>query len=85
MTAYIPVIAMLLVPHHVSGLGAVGRGLTYLTLGGLLLNAAALVAPWLKAPLVNDDRMIAGLKLCEARPDSGAVSLVAEGAAHEER
>ncbi len=51
LTAYIPVIAMLLVPHYATGLGAAGRGLVYLALGGLVLNAAALVAHWLKAPL----------------------------------
>ena len=44
LTAYIPVIAMLLVPHYVSGLGTAGRLLTFLALGGLTLNAAALVA-----------------------------------------
>jgi tellurite resistance protein len=54
LTAYIPVIAMLLVPHYTSGLGSLGRWLTYLALTALLLNAAQLMAHWLKAPLDQD-------------------------------
>jgi hypothetical protein len=35
LTAYIPVIAMLLIPHYATGLGAAGRVLTYVALAAM--------------------------------------------------
>ncbi|WP_213065560.1 hypothetical protein, partial [Acinetobacter baumannii] len=51
LPAYIPVIAILLVAHYSSSLGGAGRWLTYAAVLSLALNAAALVAHWLTAPL----------------------------------
>jgi tellurite resistance protein len=54
LTAYIPVIAILLVAHYSSSLGGAGQWLTYVAVLSLALNAAALVAHWLTATLDQD-------------------------------
>jgi len=51
LTAYIPVIAILLVAHYATSLGQAARWLTYAAVAALAINAAALVAHWLRAPL----------------------------------
>lgn len=51
LTAYIPVIAILLVAHYAAGLGQAARWLIYVAVAALAVNAAALVAHWLRAPL----------------------------------
>ncbi|MDX8028941.1 hypothetical protein SK803_01905 [Lentzea sp. BCCO 10_0856] len=51
LTAYLPVIAILLTAHYAKALGAVAPWLIWLAVAGLALNAAALFAHWLKHPL----------------------------------
>ncbi|WP_186763218.1 SLAC1 family transporter [Lentzea tibetensis] len=51
LTAYIPVIAILLVAYYAPDLGGAARWLVYAAVAALVINAAALVAHWLKAPL----------------------------------
>ena len=51
LTAYIPVIAILLSIHYSTYWGEAGEWLTYLAIGALAVNAAALLAHWLAAPL----------------------------------
>ncbi|GAA0928597.1 hypothetical protein GCM10009554_10270 [Kribbella koreensis] len=54
LTAYIPVIAILLIAHYAPDLGAAARWLTFAAVAALAINAAALVAHWLNAPLDAD-------------------------------
>jgi len=54
LTAYIPVIALLLIAHYATELGGSARWLCYAAVAALAINAAALVAHWLKAPLDQD-------------------------------
>ncbi|MFG1817655.1 hypothetical protein ACGFIF_28120 [Kribbella sp. NPDC049174] len=54
LTAYIPVIAILLVAHYAPSLGQAARWLMYGAVAALAINAAALVAHWLSAPLEED-------------------------------
>lgn len=51
LTAYLPVIAILLVAHYSAVLGALTPWLIWLAVLSLALNAAALFAHWLKHPL----------------------------------
>jgi tellurite resistance protein len=51
LTSYIPVIAILLVAHYAPDLGDAARSLCYAALAALAINAAALLAHWLRAPL----------------------------------
>jgi tellurite resistance protein len=54
LTAYIPVIAILLVAYYARDLGGTASWLCYLAVAALTVNAAALVAHWLSAPLEQD-------------------------------
>ena len=54
LTAYIPVTAILLVAHYSTALGAAAVWLMYAAVAALTINAAALVAHWLSAPLEPD-------------------------------
>ncbi|MFI7067577.1 hypothetical protein ACIBL3_41735 [Kribbella sp. NPDC050124] len=54
LTAYIPVIAILLTAYYAADLGASARWLCYAAVAALAVNAAALVAHWLSAPLDQD-------------------------------
>ncbi|NIK61385.1 TDT family transporter [Kribbella shirazensis] len=54
LTAYVPVIAILLIAHYAPSLGEAARWLTYVAVAALAINAAALVAHWLSAPLEQD-------------------------------
>ncbi len=54
LTAYIPVIAILLIAHYAPSLGQAARWMTYVAVAALAVNAAALVAHWLSAPLDED-------------------------------
>lgn len=54
LTAYLPVIAILLVAHYAPDLGDTARWLCYAAVAALTVNAAALLAHWLRAPLVQD-------------------------------
>ena len=54
LTTYIPVIAVLLVAHYAPSLGEAAQWLTYAAVAALAINAAALVAHWLSAPLDQD-------------------------------
>jgi tellurite resistance protein len=54
LTAYVPVIAILLIAHYAPSLGQAARWLTYVAVAALAINAAALVAHWLSAPLEQD-------------------------------
>lgn len=51
LTAYIPVIAILLIAHYATRLGAAAPWLIYTAVAALTVNAAALVAHWLTSPL----------------------------------
>ena len=51
LTAYVPVIAILLVAHYAPDLGDAARWLCYAAVAALAINAAALLAHWLTAPL----------------------------------
>jgi tellurite resistance protein len=54
LTAYLPVIAILLIAHYAPALGPVAPWLIWLAVLGLALNAAALFAHWLKHPMDSD-------------------------------
>ena len=54
LTAYIPVIAILLTAHYAEPLGPTAVWLTYTAIAALTINAAALFAHWLTAPLDPD-------------------------------
>lgn len=54
LTAYIPVIAILLIAHYASFLGAAAVWLVLVSVAALAINAGALVAHWLNAPLDQD-------------------------------
>ncbi|WP_238175469.1 SLAC1 family transporter [Kribbella pratensis] len=54
LTAYVPVIAILLIAHYEPSLGQAAQWLTYVAVAALAINAAALVAHWLGAPLEQD-------------------------------
>lgn len=54
LTAYLPVIAILLLAHYAAILGAAAAWLIWFAVAGLALNAAALFARWLKQPLDRD-------------------------------
>ncbi|MFI6096023.1 hypothetical protein ACIA8G_10745 [Lentzea sp. NPDC051213] len=51
LTAYLPVIAILLIAHYAPVLGGLAPWLIWTAVAGLALNAAALFAHWLKHPL----------------------------------
>ncbi|MCW2761672.1 MAG: family transporter [Marmoricola sp.] len=51
LTAYLPVIAILLVAHYAPDLGDATRWPCYAAVAALSINAAALLAHWLRAPL----------------------------------
>lgn len=54
LTAYLPVIAVLLIAHYAPVLGAAAPWLIWIAVLGLAVNAAALFAHWLKHPLDQD-------------------------------
>ena len=54
LTAYLPVIAILLVAHYAPDLGDAARWLCWAATSALAINAAALLARWLTAPLDQD-------------------------------
>lgn len=54
LTAYLPVIAVLLISHYATALGAVAPWLIWLAVAALAVNAAALFAHWLKHPMDQD-------------------------------
>ena len=54
LTAYIPVIAILLIAHYATALGVAALWLMCAAVVALTINAAALVAHWLSAPLEQD-------------------------------
>jgi tellurite resistance protein len=54
LTAYIPVIAILLIAHYAPSLGEAALWLICVAVVALAINAAALVAHWLSAPLEQD-------------------------------
>jgi tellurite resistance protein len=54
LTAYLPVIAILLIAHYATDLGRAAPWLIWIAVASLALNAAALFAHWLKHPLDQD-------------------------------
>jgi tellurite resistance protein len=54
LTAYIPAVAILPVAHYAPSIGAAARWLIYIAVAALAVNAAALMAHWLGAPLERD-------------------------------
>jgi tellurite resistance protein len=54
LTAYIPVIALLLIAHYAARLGGSAQWLCYAAVAALAINAAQLLAHWLTAPLDQD-------------------------------
>lgn len=54
LTAYLPVISILLIAHYASALGAAAPWLIWIAVASLAVNAAALFAHWLKHPLDRD-------------------------------
>lgn len=50
LTAYIPVVALLLIGNYASELGVVAQWLTFAAIAALAINAAQLVAHWLSNP-----------------------------------
>ncbi|TDD29326.1 TDT family transporter [Kribbella turkmenica] len=79
LTAYVPVIAILLIARYATGLGQAAQWLTYVAVAALAINAAALVAHWLSAPL-EQDAMHPGYFLpVVAGPFIAAIGLVAVG------
>lgn len=54
LTAYVPVIAILLVAHYTPSLASSAPWITSAVIGALAVNAAALVAQWLDQPLEQD-------------------------------
>ena len=79
LTAYIPVIAVLLAAHYSTDLGAGARWLTYTSLVALAVNAAALVAHWLTAPLEANLTHPGYLLPVTAGPFIASIGLVSTG------
>jgi tellurite resistance protein len=54
LTAYLPVVAILLIANYADRLGELAPWLIYVSVAALAINAAQQVAHWLKAPLDQD-------------------------------
>jgi tellurite resistance protein len=91
LTAYIPVIALLLIGNYASVLGGVARWLTIAAVAALAINAAQLVAHWLATPFdqnalhpgyflpVTAGPFIAAITLARMNDRTGAMALFGVG------
>lgn len=80
LTAYIPVIAILLIAHYRPQLGAATTWLIALAVGALAINIAQLVAHWLTAPLDHSALHPGYFLPITAGPFIAAIGLAAVGA-----
>lgn len=80
LTAYIPVIGILLISYYADELGDAAKWLVYLAVAALAVNAAQAAAHWIKSPLQRDDVHPGYTLPVVTGPFIASIGLVAVGA-----